>query len=589
MDTPSNSRHPMKGSSKGEASHVCLSNFSDRQWEPERLISSIQSHLKERLGTFATISSNAEYILMTQIFPDEVMDLLKLLSQCDIESHGCLWLLTVGEVIRTTLAVTLYANDSPDPTTQLSYAMASMLPVSNELCLYLENLVKLWDLEAIQQNMGLAADKLKSYFYRTLGVACDWLTKCPRLIHDEKCLTVIAQRINEIHQMQPEASQAAIFPVLASFSRAAFICGCSKVVLQIDEKVASVSHATALLLQFKIDFNALMDFCRYFGYCLVTCVVIGNTINQKLCNRADVLLTSLLGLPNLRLANYVVRQSEDTPVGTPNQTSERYISVKGREELSFFYIINSLLRMKLLAQFVTTSERFQSECDFLLNSLHSRESQALDILASAPHSHNPSVVSLPNFEIQARNVLSSYNSRVMSSILEDGTYKEKLILVLSFFQHLKCESRNGKESPVSDQLVKLVQTFCVDGLLQNVDLRTKLANDDIILLINKINKVKYPGKMVFVEALHKIVCLCELLFAKHAFTTMNIKSEPSNLLSQVFQTLIPLTDVMNVKSLMVLNDRGELECCSPPMLLEDAQVKEFSRCLQRVTMLELQF
>lgn len=585
MDGASDFRRPLKDVSQGDSSSFLVA-FSDSQQDPEQLISSIQLHLKERLSTFASINSHAEYVLVIQSFPDEVMGLLKQLSSCDIEKYGCFWLLTVGEAVRAAFVVASYAEDVPE-STQGSYATASMLPILNELCLYLEYLVKRWDYASIQRSMSSAADKLKIYFYKTLSVTCDWLTKGPRLVHVEKCLALVVYRITQL--CEAGETEAAIFPVLASISRAAFLSGCSEIILQIPELIMSINYAVTLLLRFKINFNVLMDFCRYLGYCLVTSAIAGNSIDETLCNRADVILTALLGLPNLRLVNYVVRQATNTPVGTPTQTTERYISTKEREELSFFYIINSIMRMKLLSQLVSTSERFQSECDFLLSSIQSRESEALDILASASHSHAASFVSLSNFASPTQNTLPSRKSRVMTSILEDGTYKEKLILVLSFFQHLVCESRKEKKVPSTGRVIKLVQTFGTGGLLQDVDVRTKLANDDIIMLINKINKYKYPGKMVFVEALRKIICLCELLFLKHASTTMNIKSDPNSLLKHVFQTLIPLADVMGVKPLMGFTGTGGLQCLTEPMLLEDKQLEEYSRCLQRVTMLEQQF
>lgn len=565
-----------------------LLSFSDNQWNPEILISTIQSHLKGRLSQFASVSSQEEYTQVAQFFPDEITDLLKELSSCHFENHRYLWLLTVGEVVRAAFVVSSYAEIVPEPSTQMSFATTSMMPTMNEICLYLENLVKEWEFDSLRKSLDSTSDRLTLYFYRTLTVACDWLTKGPRLLHDEACLHVIVHRISTIDQNSSEELMATIFPTLASFSRSAFFCGCPDLVLQIDERLSSVSHATALLLLYKLEFKTLMDFCRYFGYCLVTCAVSGDKIDQNLCNRADIFLTALIGLPNLRVLNYTIRKDLD-PEGPHARTPNRYITVEGREELSFFYIINSILRMNHLVELVNTTERFQSECRFLSVSLHSRVSKALDVLASAPHSHTPSVVALPAFEIDARNALPARNSWAMSSILEDGTYKEKLILVLSFLQHLKLVKENTKGVTRKGKIIKLVQTFTVHGLLPNVDLRLKLANDDILSLINRIDKFRYPGKMVFVEALRKIVSLCELLFVKHIYETMNIKSGVDALLEHIFQTLIPFSEVMNVKSLMELNSAGELGYFHKPILLEDEQLKEYSKCLERFTLLELQF
>lgn len=579
--------------SKDESNHSSAKNcnpkspldLSDNEGSPETLISRIQSHLRKRLSQFSDVSSHAGFILAAQTFPDEVMSLLKDLSACGFENHKYLWLLTIGEILRSALAVASYADGLSDQNKQISFATASMMPTMNETCLYVETLVKKWEFVSLPTTLESTSDRLMKYFYNLLNLACDWLTKGPRLLHDETCLNVIVQRINTMHQMQCDKFLSEAFPTLAYFSRAAFLCGRPELVLKIDKLIGSVSHATQLLLHAKLELDTLIDFCRYFGYCLVTCAVSGDMIDQELCDRADGFLTALIGLPNLRLSGYI-RPDADDPEAGSSRESGKYISVKQREEISFFYVINSVLRMNLLVQVVSTTERFQSECNFLLNSVHFRVSQELDVLASAPHSHSTSAVGLQAYEMEARNTLPARNSCVMSSILEDGTYKEKLLLLLSFLQHLSMMKSKGKPTLPPGQLVKLVQTFTMNGLLPTVDLKTRLTNNDIVMLVNKINKFVFPGKMLFLEALRKIVCLCELLFMKHAFMTMNIKSSFDSLLEHIFETLIPINDVINVKPLMRFSGEGELKLLNKAMPLEDEQLKEHAECLKRVTILE---
>lgn len=561
----------------------------------ELLVSAIQSYLDKRLAKYHHIASDAAYIEAAQTFPDEAMSCLKQLMMCDIQKNRSLWLYSVGELVRSALVLIVYVNSIPELTTQLSSATTMMIPCFSELCLSLETLAKEWDVGTMPHSAALA-ERQYQYFYRTLALACEWFTKGPDLVHEKFTLCAIASRLSRDYEEQlPKAQfstqQAEAFPALVQLARACYICAYPEIALELtsDEKgepCASVARASSLLLHTKLEFSDLIDFCRYFGYCLVTYVASSPSIDQKVSNRADVFLSTLLGLPNLRLSHYAVMPNSLVPEPSVSDPPKRYISVREREELSLFYIVNSIFRMTFLTQFVSPSHQFRGECKFLLASLRSKVSLDLDVLASAPQSRSASIASLPVFELQALSTIPTRKLKTMSSILTEGTYKEKINIVLAFVRYFVINGA-GNNTRAGDLLVDFVQIFS-SALAPGENLPTMFAHDDVKYLIQKINKSDYPGKILFVEAMRKIVLLSQLLFVKHIYSTTGIRCGAQTLVQQVFQTQTPFDDILNVKALIQLNNDGQVQLYSLPRPLEEEKIEDHLRHLEQVRLLEEQ-
>lgn len=518
----------------------------DAEADVPLLVAAIGRFLDDRLLEYHSIASKIAYFDAANRLPDHVCEVLVILLKTDINTHQYLWLhstLALAKVATGVCSAYRRLGDLLDPlfVRATNILRARLIDIFGALYKFL----KAWDMEILAEKAATAKKGTLATLLLVREMS-DALVYGQQLLDSVADIGILSETLIKVRPLHEFNS--ATFTTLVSVARAAFFAGQPGAVILLafsDDPLVSESTAVNILDEHP-EFEEVMDFYRYYGYCFVTLSVIGDSINQKYSDLADVFLRVLLKLPNLLVSNY-------SPVV---QNSKLYFSVLDRQELAFFFLLNSLLSYTSLDQYLRVDAQVKTELHYFTTEFNFRISKDLAHQASPSQSYSSSSISVPNLEHRLSPQPTVANTKTLSIILSDGTYKEKVNVVLQFFKSSGAFRSNVPEEVKNPGcLVSFVQLFNISGAPHGSELAMKLQNDALLHCISNIDGVTYPGKILFVDAIGKVVKLLELLSILHLSDTVGLSSYPDAMIAKLFNTGHTFRDLVLVKQLAQFDGR----------------------------------
>lgn len=525
----------------------------DAQCDPAVLSTAIQEYLASQLGEVRNLASTD--------LPDRLREVFVLLWMHDMDKHQYLWLQATLELMKVAVSVAESCQNGQNVPVALKARIHDIFGATDRF-------LAGWNMEIVK-NPDLPASV--QHYLQLIENACDALVSCQDLLHGVTNVKVLSSSIVRFHSQNESALslQPALFPVLVSLAKAAYFCGAPETVVPlVNEGIVSEFVVTDLLECHRPTFAGIMDYYRYYAFCFVTLAVSGDSINQEYCDHADVFFRVLLKLPNLHLSNYAQ---------VPGRLElHSHIPEVDREELSFYFLLNEQLRCTTLAQYMRLDPTVQNELRFFLSRFNNRVLKDLAILAS-PFQSYTSTVSVPSLERSLMTPPSA--STTLSTIIFEGTYKEKVNLVLELFPRCGAFLIHSPNNTLqTGNLVSFVKRFDVSA--------PTLFNQETLHCVNNIDSSRYPGKALYVRALDKIVRLLELLALLHLSDGVGLCNDPDTMITRLFATGHSFRDVASVKNLADTDHNGRLKRLSSVPPLEDAQVAAQLKVLERTRRLE---
>ncbi|OBA21565.1 hypothetical protein METBIDRAFT_83143 [Metschnikowia bicuspidata var. bicuspidata NRRL YB-4993] len=530
------------------------SAFGDDQ-DRQRLDALIQQHLDQRLGPYLLLPDKAAYIQAAHTLPDTATEYFCILAKAALPGHHWLWLHVIARLAQISNAL-LHQRQLLAATLDIHVtgATAFLAPVWQQVARHAETLF-----DAADAAFLLADSRAQALFCACVDAAMR-LCAADQAPLKHGLLVASAGRAVARYfaagQAQPQTDlyrlKLGLVAPLVALAQAAVVTGVPRAVLPLMFPAAPAEPAvseTALphvVLDPAVSLGLITDYYRYFAFCLVTSVVEAAAIDDVLTSKADVFLRVLLALPHLHLSNYM---TDAVGVGAaPQSTQPRVVSPAAREEIAFFYLLNCLLRLRSLPQFAAPPQTFTSERRFFVASFNKRCGAELDFSASASLSRTGSVVSMTR--MADPSPLHVPPAHVMlSCVLTEGTYKEKVRLVAEFI------SLAG-DPPAAGSVKCLVETFDMSALHQRTN-NFAMGAHDVLRLVHRIDPQQYPGKVLYVKAIDMVVRLLQLVALKHFIPVFNCSLSPAELLARLFKTNYLLRDVLLVKDLLCC-DSNEL-------------------------------
>lgn len=347
------------------------------------------------------------------------------------------------------------------------------------------------------------------------------------------------------------------FPILCQFVKVAYSVGESELILPLlspfrnnFDPIINPHLPIQLVQESTVNLQHLIDFYRYTAFNLLSLSLRGDGIDDSFTSMADTYFKVLLNFPNLTLRIFrdvkisilpphlsefekEEPESEDEP--------KSIILLLERQEISFLYVINYILSATELVKISAADEYFTSELNFLVNSLSTSISSDLDKSASRSGSHSNSIVSLqplndvPMFphHTQRKKQYNRIKFKSLSTIISYGSYKEKLTLIVKFFELFK---------PATLSTSKIVSTIQLD---RNSD----QPESDIQHIVSNIDSNHYPGKMLYVSTLFKITQLVKILGIKQLVLYGGLNNISESQLNNIFGCNTPVATTFRVKKL----------------------------------------
>lgn len=512
----------------------------DAEADVSLLVAAIGRFLDDRLLEYQSIASKIAYFDAANRLPDHVCEVLVILLKTDISTHQYLWLYSALALAKVSTGVCSayrrlgYLLD-PLFVRATDILKARLIDIFGALYKFLTA----WDM-AILAEKGSNAKKGALATLLLVREMSDALVSGQQLLDSVADIGILSSTLIKVRPFHDFNS--ATFTALVSVARAAFFAGQQGAVTLLafsDDPLVSESTAVNILDEHP-EYEEVMDFYRYYGYCFVTLSVISDSINQKYSDFADTFLRVLLKLPNLLVSNYY-------PIV---QNSKLHFSALDRQELAFFFLLNSLLGYSSLDQYLRVDAQVKAELHYFTTEFNNRISKDLAHQASPSQSYSSSSISVPNLEHRVTPQPTVVNSKTLSVILSDGTYKEKVNVVLQFFKSSSAfRSHVPEEVRSPGCLVSFVQLFNIDGAPHGSELAMKLQNDTLLHCISNIDSDTYPGKILFVNAIGKVVKLLELLSILHLSDTVGLSTNPDAMIAKLFNTGHTFHDLVLVKQL----------------------------------------
>ncbi|KHC53687.1 Protein not essential for viability [Candida albicans P60002] len=264
--------------------------------------------------------------------------------------------------------------------------------------------------------------------------------------------------------------------ILIRFSETVYKLGKSPLILPLLQEF-DPELPMNLIASNAINLVDVMNFYRYVSFNLVSLSV----NDKKYAKLAEIYFRILLAFPNLNLKLYV--KDEDEKGMFRDKRDEFIINLSERQELSLMYVLNYLLAVGSLRKLLESSQLYQKELSFLVNSVSLSLSKDIDKLASQTTSTRSSMVSIPQYnmeierklEIEKKLASSKYKYSSLSSVIFNGSYKEKLRLVVNF----------GESLLAPNLLVKKLKNKSIDNNDSYVE-----SNKVVERLIHAMNKIE---------------------------------------------------------------------------------------------------
>lgn len=516
-------------------------------------LSAIQSRLKHSLAPFCNLQSRNEFIAASQKLPDALHGFYVLLAKTNVNTHSNVWYPVLTNFLELSVHISIQHKQFERVLDgQVVLAFKSFEDSLLLIVKYVESFFRVY-----QINPESPEDCNK--FMKLAKLMSIYLIECASFLPLHVLANTfgasfhrfISSSLSKIAEIEI-SHRFEIISLVTQACKAFFYCGSPNAILPLLTSAPNcVSDDFVLPLVSCEDFSVelLIDYFKYAGFCLVSCVAEQENIDDDLTRKADLYFKMLLNLPNLQLTNYNLELQ--TYGDLLSQLSRRYVSFLEREELAFFYVLNRLLMFTSLETFVSTDDYFDSELQFFVDSFNHRVGSELDQLVSVPLSRNGSYVSVP----KASEPISdpSIDTKLsLSSILADGSYKERLKLVISFFRGV-IGARKDRLSGLS-RLIRMYDLSLLSTLQDSSQLESN--SSEIFGLISRMDFKKFPGKRLYLKAIDKILRLFQLLALKFYITTAGISQLPLIIMQQSFRAEYTLDQILSVKKILTyMNDR----------------------------------
>lgn len=554
------------------------------------LVGNIVERLRGQLLQYDTVESKADYIQNSHLIPDSFTEFYCVLSNQPCASHKWLWLIFLNGMCTCAYRILLLEQKiqyskirGVDPA--FLNARAAYAQSFSQVLRFLSRFFIEIDLDWLVLNSH--ANKL---FLQFLTTSVDICLLDPVSIYTISSLVDsmasvmrrYARVSGNVDQMSDSdrCVESDLFPILAKFAKLAYLSGNCKLTLPLvcpeqDAPLVTDKLVPLLLSRKQVSLNAIVDYYRYYAYSLITSVVEHERINDRWLNQADQFLKVLLQIPSLHVDNYI------THLGSAINPS-RYVSAAERGEMSFFFIMCYLLRLVSFADLVDPEKHFTFERQYFLTSFNKRVATELDISASSSSSRAGSVVSMTKFTEPLHAPPSNTTNRTLGSILYQGSYKEKVRLVVDFINLIG-------EDMTSGSIKQIVNTFDFALLRQSDQMQINSADGEISHVLSRIDKNMSPGKALFVGAIDKIVRLVQLLAIKEFSATFGDSMLPDNILAVIFESHYPVDEVLRTKDLLVF-EGGKLvpimattKCSEETKILRQFDTLELTGELEQAT------
>lgn len=197
--------------------------------------------------------------------------------------------------------------------------------------------------------------------------------------------------------------------ILIRFSETVYKLGKSPLILPLLQEF-DPELPMNLIASNAINLVDVMNFYRYVSFNLVSLSV----NDKKYAKLAEIYFRILLAFPNLNLKLYV--KDEDEKGMFRDKRDEFIINLLERQELSLMYVLNYLLAVGSLRKLLESSQLYQKELSFLVNSVSLSLSKDIDKLASQTTSTRSSMVSIPQYNMEIERKLEiEKNWRVVNT------------------------------------------------------------------------------------------------------------------------------------------------------------------------------
>ena len=264
-----------------------------------------------------------------------------------------------------------------------------------------------------------------------------------------------------------------------------------------------------------INLVDLIDFYRYTAFNLVSLSFKDTRcFNDSYTKQADLYFKVLFAFPNLNINGAIDGLDTKFP-------EDSIINLEERQEISYLYILNHIASMNSVIELFNTSPVFKSEITFLIRTMSAELSRDIEEQASQPGSRHSSVLNIPLLDNSKKNSLNQTNSlnsiisvnsvnsvnnlsnsysfeksneeymeklSNIGAVIYEGTYKEKLKLVVSFCEAISAAPQNLCIQDMFQNLNEILD-YELWSLHQNVEVVYKVRLLLIGLVLKQANQI----------------------------------------------------------------------------------------------------
>lgn len=330
------------------------------------------------------------------------------------------------------------------------------------------------------------------------------------------------------------------FSMLTTYLKAIYYSGEScllKTLLEFEDPIIYPKLGIEIINTGSVNFIEILDFYRFTAFNLL---ILSLSDDERILSQynleANKYFISLFNIPNLSTDSYISWEDDNIP-------RERIVSQTERQEISLMYILNYLLSLSDLTQLVNAQKYFLDELSFLIRSLSSSLSSDIRTASISGVSLSSYSISQMQFNQQGSSITLNEDTQFnfLSSIITNGTYKEKHLFIVKF-----CEILNQKLIDIPH----IIKEYSLDSCEET----------SFFHVYSMIESSKFPGKISHISAIHKITKLLILISIKFMFSTGGINEIEELKLRRIFKlktSILPSLDIKNlVKYLTYLNNDG---------------------------------
>jgi hypothetical protein len=460
-------------------------------------------------------------------FNDVSSELLKF----PIANHKILWLVELASILSVLKKDFQYFSDTYlqgipfDSAESITKVLNSLVQLNHLINEKLTMLLKYYDQFVLDSAIVQFADVV------TDSLCLLTMDKCES---DEdnslQLLKVLQTTLLTFYQCLP-------FEILVGFIKSCYLVGQSSLVVPFLAEVFTPKLGIEMVDSNSTKLSELINYHKYMAYNLVALSLDSETITEPQCREfndtSEIHFRILLNFPNLATHIYTNLQ-----FGKPNDVQDfslkkddnLVVSLQERQEISWLYVINSLLRLSTIQQLSDPNVYFKQELDFLNESLPDSLSKYIGISASSHGSAHSSVLSIVDLANKAATKKSNYSTgnklllRSLSAIFSHGGYKEKSNLIVNFIKHFNPRSNipiqeiNGRFSSLKNDHMGLIQLFGEDA----------------------------SGKFLYVKALNRICKILTALTIKFLVENGGLNEIPLSILTNLTNYQNPIQECLEI-------------------------------------------